>query len=100
MKHLRDHHQGDLTLTDDLEISGLVSGTVTVPPGRYLLLHGPITRLLVLQTTARAPIHGPFGGAVLTQDCAVFFFRAVGGIRDFGVRKAFVDAHAVIKEPN
>ena len=100
MKHLRDHHQGDLTLTDDLEISGLVSGTVTVPPGRYLLLHGTITRHLVVQKTARATIHGTVGGAVLNQDGDVEIFGTVGSIRDFGVRKAFVDAHAVIKEPN
>ncbi|MCH9052169.1 MAG: hypothetical protein IIA72_13995 [Proteobacteria bacterium] len=100
MQHFRDHHQGDLTLTDDLEISGLVSGTVTVTPGRYLLLHGMITDDLVVQKTARATIHGTVGGAVLNHDGDVEIFGMVGSIQDFGVRKASVDAHAVIKGSN
>ena len=100
MQHFRDHHQGDLTLTDDLEITGLVSGTVTVPPGGYLLLHGMITGDLVVQKTARAIIHGIVSGAVLNHDGDVEIYGMVGGIRDSGVRKAFVDAHAMIKESN
>ena len=100
MQHLREHRQGDLTLTDDLEISGLVGGTVTVPPGRILLLRGMITGDLVVQKTARATIHGTVGGAVLNHDGDVEIYGMVGGIRDSGVRKAFVDAHAMIKESN
>ncbi len=100
MQHFREYHHGDLTLSDDLEISSLVSGTVTVPSGRRLLLRGVIAGDLIVEQEAHATIHGTVNGVVLNHGGDVEIFGTVDWVRDFGERKTFVDARAVIRKSN
>ena len=100
MDNFRGHHESDLQLTKDIEISGMVSGTVTVPPGVYLLLSGMITGDLIVQNAARAVVRGMVIGVVLNQGADVEIFGTVGSVRDLGAKKTTIAAHAVIRNSN
>ena len=100
MQHFREHHHGDLTLNDDLEISGLVSGTVTVPSGRHLLLNGMIAGDLIVEQDTRVTIHGMVIGMVFNHGGDVEIFGMVDGVTDSSDRKTFIDARAVIRSSN
>ena len=100
MQQFSEHHHGDLTLSNDLEISGLISGTVTVPSGRHLLLHGMIAGDLIVEQDAHVTIHGTVNGVVLNHGGDVEIFGTVDEVRDVSERKTFVDARAVIRGSN
>jgi cytoskeletal protein CcmA (bactofilin family) len=100
MEKFSGHHEGDFTLTGDLEISGLVSGTVTVPAGHYLLLGGMITGDLIVKNSGRATVHGTVVGTVLNEGAIVEVFGMVGRVMDVGPDATRIDAAAMVRNSN
>lgn len=73
-------HLGDLLLSHDVEFHGLVTGSVTVPPGKRLRLHGRIAGDLVVQANAYAAVYGSVTGAVLNQGAEVTILGRAGAL--------------------
>src|SRR5476649_3003388 len=69
-------HDGDLRLENDLDFCGLVTGTVTVPPGLRLRLYGQICGDLIVQKDGQASIYGSISGVVQNQGAVRILGRA------------------------
>jgi len=78
MERFVGRHKGDLSLTNDLEIMGLVNGSVTVPAGKFLRLRGRITGDLIIQSQGLAAIHGTVAGTVVNHGADVEILGKVG----------------------
>jgi cytoskeletal protein CcmA (bactofilin family) len=64
---MRQEHgkiDGDLLLAEDLELRGMVTGTITVSAGKSLALYGMCGGDLVIEAGARASIDGTVAGNV------------------------------------
>ena len=92
------HHWGDLTLNEDLQLRGLISGTVTVPDGIHLEVDGMIAGDLIVQQGGRATIRGMVNGIVQNDGGEVDIFGMVDSVRDLGEGKTRIDGGAVIRD--
>lgn len=96
MKTFHKTHEGNLRLAEDIELFGLVTGSVTVPSGICLLLYGGISGDLIVEQTAEATVHGTVGGSLINNGGEVQVFGTVGRILD-GTGRTRVEPNAVIK---
>ena len=97
MKRFSGKHEGDLNLSGDLELAGVVTGTVTVPPGAYLRMSGLIAGNLVVERKARAKISGVVDGSVINNGGTVHVSGIVGRVLDQFEGVTTVDPRAFVR---
>ena len=85
------HYIGDITLAQNFQIHGLVSGTVTIAAGKQLHLNGRIEGDLIVQEGARVLIHGAVSGTVLNRGADIKITGIAGSIQDVGNRKTLIN---------
>ncbi len=68
---------GDLHLTDDLKLHGMVTGETVVASGGLLLLHGTCCRNVFVETGGQAEIHGAVAGSVCNRGGQVTVYGTV-----------------------
>jgi hypothetical protein len=100
MKLFNGHHRADFTVTEDVEITGLITGSVIVPPGKLLVLRGMVTGDVVVQKGAQATIYGMISGTLTNQGGIVRVAGQVNSIADLGDAKTTVEPHAKVGPPN
>jgi cytoskeletal protein CcmA (bactofilin family) len=59
--------EGDFLVQGELELNGMVTGTITVPSGASLHLHGICCADLVVMTGATAIVFGSVAGDLVNQ---------------------------------
>ena len=91
-------HDGDLRLVNDLDFCGLVTGTVTVPPGMRLRLYGKISGDLIVQTDGKASIYGSIAGAVQNHGAIRILGRA-GRLLEAGNAATIINDRAAMAAP-
>ncbi|HEY2511191.1 MAG TPA: response regulator [Polyangiaceae bacterium] len=71
---------GDLTVTEDTRLYGLVTGSATVESGKTLIVHGGIGRDLILEGGATAHVYGTVFGDVVNRGAELRLWKT-GRIR-------------------
>jgi cytoskeletal protein CcmA (bactofilin family) len=71
--------RGELLLTEDLRLNGLITESCTVPDGLHLDLHGVVNGDLRVELGGTAEIFGTVGGN-LYADGMVSLFGRVNGV--------------------
>ncbi len=59
--------QGDYDVTTDFELTGMVSGSVTVRSGVKFVLSGMVAESLVIEDGAKVEVFGMIGGDVINH---------------------------------
>lgn len=59
--------EGSVVLDEDLQLQGMIVGSLRVPDGRSVLLQGTVTKDVVVDEGGTAVIHGTVGGSVLAN---------------------------------
>jgi cytoskeletal protein CcmA (bactofilin family) len=59
--------EGDITVDEEFQLNGIISGNITVVTGGSLILHGTCLGNLVIERDALANIHGTVVGDVENQ---------------------------------
>jgi hypothetical protein len=96
MKLFGDHQHGPLDQIEDLDLYGTVSGDVTVPAGRYLVMRGLITGDLMVAKGGRALISGTVDRFVFNNGGEVDIAGTAKGICDTGDTVTTLDVGAKI----
>lgn len=94
----RGHFIGDINLAQNLQIHGMVCGTVTIAAGKQLHLHGKIEGDLIVEEGARVLIHGAVGGTIINHGAEVRIIGMAGSIQDFGNPKTYVNDQIVFEK--
>lgn len=97
MRVIENIHKGNLELSGDLEVLGIVEGTVTVPAGTFLTLKGIVTGNLIVSKNGSATVNGIVNGRVHNDGGNVRIFGIIGSLRDTGTPATVVEANAIIK---
>lgn len=100
MRTFSGQHEGDLRLSEDLELLGMVTGTLTVPQGRYLDLKGTVKADLVIENGGRAVVRGKVDGTVRNLGGDVEILGMVGAVHDVGATRSTIASGAVITGAN
>jgi cytoskeletal protein CcmA (bactofilin family) len=100
MQTFEGKHEGDLALAQDLELGGMIAGSVIVPPGISLVLRGMITGDLIVQDGGQATIHGMVVGTLHNEGGAVRVFGMVRAVVDSGASTTVIADEAVITGAN
>lgn len=87
---------GDLNLSSDLELHGMVTGNIKVLPGATLFLHGICGENLIVENKATAHVHGTVGGNVENRGGVVEIFGTVTGHVLELSGTTFIDKNAMI----
>lgn len=82
MRVLSDKTDGDLDVTSDLKVTGLVSGNVTVTGEAWLDLYGTIAGNLTVARNASAQVFGSVAGTVEVEG-----FASIDGVVGGAVRR-------------
>ena len=92
--------EGNFNLEYDLELHGMVTGTITVLPGITLYLHGVCEKNLIVEDDATVYVHGTVGGNLENHGGLVKVFGTViGHIIDFS-GSTIIDKNAIINNKN
>lgn len=67
MDELDAYIDGSIVVDRDLRFRGTLTGTMTVPAGRTLELHGTIGRDLIIEAGAQARVLGVIKGALINR---------------------------------
>ena len=73
---------GSIRLDRDVQFYGLITGSLTVPKGRFFELHGTISHDLIVEPGATAVIYAGVGGLLRNQGGDVRVFGSVGSVMD------------------
>jgi hypothetical protein len=79
---VREEHgkvEGDLLVTENLDLHGMVTRNVTVANGATLLLHGMICGDLVLEKGGNVDLFGTVGGDVTNHGGILRIYGVVSG---------------------
>ena len=90
---------GPVSVADNSEFHGMVSGDVRVLRGGNLELHGTVTGNLTVEVGGAAEIHGTVGGTVFNHGGSVEVFGTIGSLSSTQGASTFVDTDAVVKRP-
>ena len=74
--------EGPVTISSDMELLGVATGTVTVPSGVHLVMQGMIMGDLIVEQGGRATVNGTVTGVILDHGGEVQVFGVVGALRD------------------
>lgn len=80
MQDFRGKHEGDLILSSDTDVHGMIDGSLIIPSGMLLVLHGMVTG----------------NGEVRNEGAHVEIFGMVGAVRDLGTTESKISAKAII----
>jgi cytoskeletal protein CcmA (bactofilin family) len=94
METITDKIEGDLLVTEMLNIRGMVTGSVTVTSNGTLNLYGMICGNLILEPNSNTVVHGMVNGNVLNQGG---FLSVLG--RVVGVIQEITNSSPVSTEP-
>lgn len=81
---LSGKHEGNLSVSDDLHISGMVTGTVTVQDNAHLELTGMVVKDLVVAEGASVNVLGMVCGSVINNGGMLYITGIVGAIHRNG----------------
>ncbi len=59
--------EGDITVDEEFQLDGIISGNITVVSGGSLILHGTCLGSLTIESDASANVHGTVVGDVHNQ---------------------------------
>lgn len=59
--------EGDIRITEEIELRGIADGNVTVADGGWLVLHGIVAQDLILENGADVELYGTVGGTVYNR---------------------------------
>jgi cytoskeletal protein CcmA (bactofilin family) len=88
---------GDVRVTQDLRLLGMITGSATVCAGATLLLHGMVRGDLVLESGARADVRGVVGGNVINRGGELRVFGRVSGTLTTESGTTTIDPAAVVE---
>jgi cytoskeletal protein CcmA (bactofilin family) len=97
MKEIYDEIEGDVLLNEDTKLHGMFVGMTTVSSGVTLILHGTVTKDLIVEEDSKVMLHGMVIGDVVNNGGHLEVFGMITGklIRNRG--KSIVDPKAVIE---
>jgi cytoskeletal protein CcmA (bactofilin family) len=70
--------EGNPRVADGLDLHGVVTGTVSVAPGRRLGWRGTVCRDLVLDEGSSVPLYGTVSGDVHNRGGGLLVYRGIG----------------------
>lgn len=79
MKRQDGKHEGDLLLSEDLALHGMVTGNLTVHAQAKLLLHGMCCGNLIIAKDGVAEVFGTVVGSIINEGGTVFVAGTVQG---------------------
>lgn len=71
--------EGDVSITKDFQLNGMITGSVTVETGAHFLLHGTVNKDVIVSNGASAQINGIVNGNVINQGGVVKIQGVVHG---------------------
>jgi hypothetical protein len=90
--------EGVYRVRADLDMSGMITGPVTVDPGVTLILHGMICADLFVEKGAKAEIYGTVDGCIWNRGGEVVVYGTVdNAVTDPG-SVTIIDPEAVVKQ--
>ena len=72
--------EGNLVLTDELQLYGQVTGVLTVERGGVLHLYGMVGKGLVVRSGGKATVHGMVNGGIRNEGDLHVHGMVLGGI--------------------
>lgn len=94
MEEITGRITGQLTVTHDVVLHGMVIGDVWVTGGAVLTLYGVVTGDLHVDAGGAAVIRGAVNGAVINKGERIQVFGTVGEVTGFGT--THLDANAAV----
>lgn len=71
--------EGNLRVADGLDLHGMVTGTVSVAPGRRLEWRGTVCRDLGLEEGSSVHLYGTVSGDVYSRGGGLLVYESTGG---------------------
>ena len=98
MKVIRDKVEGNIVLSEDTQLHGMIVGSVMVSKDSVLQLHGMIIGSLTLREESTVYLHGTVIGDVINEGGHLQVFGTVKGkvVRKDG--ETIVDSKAMVFE--
>lgn len=91
-----DRINGSFTVDTDLTIYGTVVGRATVRSSRTLVLHGVVTKDLVVESAAHVTVFGTVTGTVINHGGLVEIHGTVGALADTASASRTIITHGAI----
>uniref|UniRef100_A0A6H1ZEF7 Polymer-forming cytoskeletal protein n=1 Tax=viral metagenome TaxID=1070528 RepID=A0A6H1ZEF7_9ZZZZ len=79
--NLTGKHEGNLSVSSDLVIRGMVTGTVTVVDNAHLELNGTVVKDVVVTEGTSVHIHGMVLGSVINDGGMLYIAGTVGAVQ-------------------
>lgn len=98
MRLIQDKIEGDVTITEDTELTGMVVGAVTITKNFKLIQRGMVVGNVVLRTGASASVHGMVNGDIINDGGLLEVFGMVNGKVNRLGGKTFIDPNAKIRD--
>ncbi|MBL9129639.1 MAG: hypothetical protein JNG86_00460 [Verrucomicrobiaceae bacterium] len=99
MQTIKDKVEGDLLVSEEICLTGMVTGSISVAETGRLEMRGMCCKSLVVQKGGQATIHGMVNGDVVNRGGDVSIFGMVGGgVIDDDGGSTKVDSAAMIKK--
>lgn len=95
---MRGSYNGPITISDMVDLYGMVASNVTVANGAKLRMHGLVSGDLIVQQGAIAMVAGTVNGAVINHGGDVRVSGLVGSIKDVGATRTQVEPEAIVRE--
>lgn len=90
--------EGDLVLSEELQLYGMITGTISAGAGSVLWLHGMCCGDLVLGQGAEVQLYGTCAGHVFNRGGVLSVYGVVGGdIDTTNGGQTWTDEKAVVK---
>lgn len=70
--------EGDIRITEEIKLHGMVEGNVTVADGGWLILHGTVVQDLVLENGARVDLYGTVSGTFYNRRGDLSVYGMIG----------------------
>ena len=89
MKTDRDIHRGDLDITENTTLTGLVMGSVTVQAGVLLVVQGSVAVDVILNENSKLEHYGRIGGDIVCRAGHIVHCegKVSGNVVQAGIRK-------------
>jgi len=96
LKTIRENIEGDTWLEQDVELHGIILGSVIVPAGRLFHVCGAVSGSVHLEARARVFLYGYVGGDVVNNGGCLELYGVVNGrvIRQAGTTR--IDRQALV----